>query len=81
MLQGKRAYPFTGKVKKIVFHQRNILLLFIHLYSLFQEDSLSLLTVIKGTCKYRRSRRYDFASDFLPPSKGELDFALQELLR
>lgn len=80
MLQGKRTYPFTGKY----FIRGNVTIihsLYYNHYSLFQEDSISLLTVIKGTCKYRRSRRYDFASDFLPPSKGELDFALQELLR
>ncbi|CAH2079612.1 unnamed protein product [Thlaspi arvense] len=49
-------------------------------HTLLLEDSISLLTVIKGTCKYRRSWRYDLISDFLPPSKGELDYALQELL-
>jgi hypothetical protein len=30
------------------------------------------MTVIKGTCKYRRSRRHDFVTDFLPPSTTEL---------
>ncbi|CAA7023760.1 unnamed protein product [Microthlaspi erraticum] len=49
-------------------------------HTLLLEDSISLLTVIKGTCKYRRSWRYDCVSDFLPPSQGELDYALQELL-
>ncbi|KAL1225366.1 Phytyl ester synthase 1 [Cardamine amara subsp. amara] len=49
-------------------------------HTLLLEDSISLLTVIKGTCKYRRSWRYDFVSDFLPPSKGELDYALNETL-
>ncbi|XP_010414904.1 PREDICTED: acyltransferase-like protein At1g54570, chloroplastic [Camelina sativa] len=49
-------------------------------HTLLLEDSVSLLTVIKGTGKYRRSWRYDLVSDFLPPSKGELDYALDEVL-
>lgn len=53
-------------------------LTYYHLLS--QEDSISLLTVIKGTGKYRRSWRYDLVSDFLPPSKGELAYALDEVL-
>ncbi|CAL9238755.1 unnamed protein product [Arabidopsis halleri] len=49
-------------------------------HTLLLEDSISLLTVIKGTGKYRRSWRYDLVSDFLPPSKGELAYALDEVL-
>ncbi|XP_022747720.1 acyltransferase-like protein At1g54570, chloroplastic isoform X2 [Durio zibethinus] len=44
-------------------------------HTLFLEDSMNLLTVIKGTCKYRRSRRHDFTSDFLPPSMSEYRYA------
>ncbi|CAK9143091.1 unnamed protein product [Ilex paraguariensis] len=41
------------------------------------EDGVNLLTVIKGTCKYRRSRRLDLVMDFLPPSISEF----REVLR
>ncbi|PPD78295.1 hypothetical protein GOBAR_DD24791 [Gossypium barbadense] len=37
-------------------------------HTLLMEDSMNLLTVIKGTCKYRRSKSHDFTKDFLPPS-------------
>ncbi|KAE8729101.1 Acyltransferase-like protein [Hibiscus syriacus] len=40
-------------------------------HTLLLEESLNLLTVIKGTCKYRHSRKHDFISDFLPPSMWE----------
>ncbi|GAB2287394.1 hypothetical protein Dimus_021772 [Dionaea muscipula] len=35
------------------------------------EDGFSLLSIMKGTSKYRRSRRMDYVSDFLPPSMSE----------
>ncbi|GMI94544.1 phytyl ester synthase 1 [Hibiscus trionum] len=38
---------------------------------LLLEECISLLTIIKGTCKYRHSRRHDFIKDFLPPSMSE----------
>ena len=44
-----------------------------------QEDGLNLLTIIKGTCKYRRSRRLDLVSDFLPPSMYEFKCAFGEV--
>ncbi|KAA8536943.1 hypothetical protein F0562_029421 [Nyssa sinensis] len=40
-------------------------------HTILLEDGVNLLTVIKGTCKYRRSRRRDFIKDFLPPSISE----------
>ncbi|KAK8633797.1 hypothetical protein V6N13_014633 [Hibiscus sabdariffa] len=40
-------------------------------HTLLLEESLNLLTVIKGTCKYRHSKKHDFISDFLPPSMSE----------
>ncbi|XP_052193640.1 phytyl ester synthase 1, chloroplastic [Diospyros lotus] len=46
-------------------------------HTILLEDGVNLLTVIKGTCKYRRSRRHDFVTDFLPPSLSEFKQALQ----
>ncbi|XWS57636.1 hypothetical protein CRYUN_Cryun09bG0190300 [Craigia yunnanensis] len=48
-------------------------------HSLLLEDSMNLLTVIKGSCKYRRSRRHDYTSDFLPPSMSEYRCAFDEV--
>ncbi|XVE62883.1 hypothetical protein DITRI_Ditri06bG0155400 [Diplodiscus trichospermus] len=48
-------------------------------HTLMLEDSMNLLTLIKGTCKYRRSRRHDFTSDFLPPSMSEYRYAFDEV--
>lgn len=39
------------------------------------------MTVIKGTVKYRRTRRHDYVSDFLPPSKKEINYAFEEMMR
>lgn len=36
-----------------------------------QEDSIDLVTVIKGTSYYRRGNYHDYASDFIPPTPGE----------
>ncbi|KAG9152581.1 hypothetical protein Leryth_022963 [Lithospermum erythrorhizon] len=36
-----------------------------------QEDGVNLLTIMKSTCTYRRSRRRDYVKDYLPPSKSE----------
>ncbi|KAJ4831351.1 hypothetical protein Tsubulata_015974 [Turnera subulata] len=35
------------------------------------EEGVNLLTVIKGTNKYRRSRQRDYVSDFIPPSMSD----------
>ncbi|KAL5575513.1 hypothetical protein UlMin_017212 [Ulmus minor] len=43
------------------------------------EDGFSLMTVVKGTSKYRCTRRFDFISDFLPPSKQEAIYAFDEV--
>ncbi|XVF57310.1 hypothetical protein PTKIN_Ptkin06aG0195000 [Pterospermum kingtungense] len=48
-------------------------------HTLLLEGSMNLLTIIKGTCKYRRSRRHDFISDFLPPSMSEYRQANDEV--
>ncbi|XP_031284310.1 acyltransferase-like protein At1g54570, chloroplastic [Pistacia vera] len=49
-------------------------------HSLLLEDSLSLLTIIKGTCKYRRSRKFDSILDFLPPSRTEFNYAFDQVV-
>lgn len=43
-----------------------------------QEDGVGLLTAIKGTSKYRRSKRIDFVSDYLPPSTSEFKSFFEE---
>lgn len=48
-------------------------------HTLLLEDGINLLTVIKGTCKYRRSRKRDYVSDFLPPSMSELKYTCDEV--
>ncbi|KAJ6305753.1 hypothetical protein OIU77_018649 [Salix suchowensis] len=47
-------------------------------HSLLMEDGFNLLTIIKGTSKYRRTRRFDFVSDFLPPSMSEFKCAFDK---
>ncbi|GAB4835914.1 hypothetical protein Ancab_000833 [Ancistrocladus abbreviatus] len=48
-------------------------------HTLLLEDSISLLTIIKGTRKYRRSQRVDYVSDFLPPSMSEFKHAFDRV--
>ncbi|KAK7258760.1 hypothetical protein RIF29_24345 [Crotalaria pallida] len=43
------------------------------------EDGIDLLTIIKGTCMYRRSRRLDFVRDFIPPSMTEFRYARDQV--
>ncbi|XP_026449370.1 acyltransferase-like protein At1g54570, chloroplastic [Papaver somniferum] len=40
-------------------------------HTLLLEDGVNLLSVIKATHMYRHSRRYDYISDYLPPSMSE----------
>ncbi|CAA2996387.1 acyltransferase-like protein At1g54570, chloroplastic isoform X2 [Olea europaea var. sylvestris] len=49
-------------------------------HALLVEDGINLLSVIKGTSKYRRSKTHDFVSDFIPPSKSEFKGLSTELL-
>ncbi|XP_062143471.1 phytyl ester synthase 1, chloroplastic isoform X1 [Alnus glutinosa] len=49
-------------------------------HTLLLEDGICLMTVIKGTCKYRRSRRHNFISDFLPPSTTELKYVCDQVI-
>jgi hypothetical protein len=52
----------------------------IFLFLILQEDGICLTTVIKGTCKYRRSRRHEFVTDFLPPSTTELKYVCDQVI-
>ncbi|KAF8018011.1 hypothetical protein BT93_H3034 [Corymbia citriodora subsp. variegata] len=47
---------------------------------LLMEDGISLLSVIKGTHTYRRTKRHDYVLDFLPPSMSEYKVAFTEVL-
>ncbi|KAK4852770.1 hypothetical protein QYF36_026936 [Acer negundo] len=49
-------------------------------HTLLLEDGISLLTIIKGTSKYRRSRKLDPVSDFLPPSMTEFKYAFDQVV-
>ncbi|KDP23608.1 hypothetical protein JCGZ_23441 [Jatropha curcas] len=48
-------------------------------HTLLLEEGINLLTIIKGTGKYRRSRRLDFVSDFLPPSMSDFKCVSNEV--
>ncbi|CAI9762570.1 unnamed protein product [Fraxinus pennsylvanica] len=49
-------------------------------HTLLVEDGINLLSIIKGTSTYRRSKTHDFVSDFIPPSKSEFRGTFNELL-
>ncbi|KAJ6384374.1 hypothetical protein OIU78_027647 [Salix suchowensis] len=49
-------------------------------HTILLEDGVNLLTVIKGTGKYRRSRRIDIVSDFIPPSMSEFKQGYDEVV-
>ncbi|KAF5740554.1 exostosin family protein [Tripterygium wilfordii] len=49
-------------------------------HTLLLERSISLLTLIKGTCKYRRLKRRDYVADFLPPSMSEFKYGFDEVV-
>ncbi|XP_022143061.1 acyltransferase-like protein At1g54570, chloroplastic [Momordica charantia] len=48
-------------------------------HTLLLEDGIGLMTVIKSTYKYRRSRKHDAVSDYLPPSLTEFNFAFSQV--
>ncbi|KAK6158390.1 hypothetical protein DH2020_005704 [Rehmannia glutinosa] len=57
-------------------------------HTLLMEDGTNLLTVLKGTCTYRRSKRRDPVTDFLPRAFGyhmllgaEIGSVVEEFLR
>uniref|UniRef100_A0A6M2EXF1 Acyltransferase n=1 Tax=Populus davidiana TaxID=266767 RepID=A0A6M2EXF1_9ROSI len=49
-------------------------------HNILLEDGVNLLTVIKGTGKYRRSRRIDLVLDFIPPSMSEFKQGYDEVI-
>ncbi|CAA0842234.1 DEAD-box ATP-dependent RNA helicase 28 [Striga hermonthica] len=46
-------------------------------HTILLEDGINLLTIIKGTSTYRRSRKHDYIMDFVPPSKSEFKLAIE----
>ncbi|XP_043709201.1 acyltransferase-like protein At1g54570, chloroplastic isoform X2 [Telopea speciosissima] len=48
-------------------------------HTLLLEDGINLLTIIKATNMYRRSRRHDYVSEFIPPSMTEFKEAFDEM--
>ncbi|CAK7340886.1 unnamed protein product [Dovyalis caffra] len=50
-------------------------------HAIFLEDGVGLLTVIKGTSKYRLSKQFDFVSDYLPLSTSEFKSFFEEAYR
>ncbi|KAL9393264.1 hypothetical protein Peur_012549 [Populus x canadensis] len=48
-------------------------------HTILLEDGVNLLTIIKGTSKYRRSRRLDFVSNYVPPSMSEFKRGFEEV--
>ncbi|KAF9681672.1 hypothetical protein SADUNF_Sadunf05G0026300 [Salix dunnii] len=49
-------------------------------HTILLEDGVNLLTVIKGTGKYRHSKTMDFVTDFVPPSMSEFKYIYDELV-
>nr|XP_011459634.1 PREDICTED: acyltransferase-like protein At1g54570, chloroplastic [Fragaria vesca subsp. vesca] len=47
-------------------------------HTLLLEDGVNLLTVIKRTFKFRRTRKHDSFSDFLPPSMTEFNYTFDQ---
>ncbi|KAL3591332.1 hypothetical protein D5086_009972 [Populus alba] len=48
-------------------------------HTILLEDGVNLLTIIKGTSKYRRSRRLDFVSNYVPPSMSEFERGFEKI--
>ncbi|XP_019419254.1 PREDICTED: acyltransferase-like protein At1g54570, chloroplastic isoform X2 [Lupinus angustifolius] len=49
-------------------------------HTLLLEDGIGLMTIIKGTCMYRRSRRLDLIKDFIPPSMREFRYTMDQVV-
>ncbi|XP_028770772.1 acyltransferase-like protein At1g54570, chloroplastic isoform X1 [Neltuma alba] len=49
-------------------------------HTLLLEDGIGLLTIIRGTCMYRRSRRRDMVMNFIPPSATEFNYAMDQVV-
>lgn len=48
-------------------------------HTLLLEDGIGLMTVVKSTYKYRRSRKHDAVLDYLPPSLAEYKYAFTQV--
>ncbi|XP_057764058.1 phytyl ester synthase 1, chloroplastic-like [Salvia miltiorrhiza] len=46
-------------------------------HTILMEDGINLLTIIKATSTYRRSRSRDYVMDFVPPSISEFKLAIE----
>ncbi|KAL0331305.1 UNVERIFIED_CONTAM: Acyltransferase-like protein, chloroplastic [Sesamum angustifolium] len=46
-------------------------------HTILLEDSVNLLTIIKGTNTYRRTRNHDYVMDFVPLSMSEFEQAVE----
>ncbi|KAI9083983.1 hypothetical protein K1719_033979 [Acacia pycnantha] len=44
---------------------------------LFLDDNIDLVTIIKKTSFYRRGKHHDYASDFVPPTRKEVEKELE----
>ena len=85
IMREKLCFTFSNLVSKLCFSLYSAILLWENkLTALFsdivQEDGIGLMTVIKGTSKFRRSRRHSYASDFLPPSMTELNYFYDQMI-
>ncbi|KAI4350028.1 hypothetical protein L6164_010556 [Bauhinia variegata] len=49
-------------------------------HTLLLEDGIGLLTIIKGTCMYRRSRSRDLIKNFIPPSMTEFKYGFDQVV-
>ncbi|KAI9098966.1 hypothetical protein K1719_024733 [Acacia pycnantha] len=49
-------------------------------HTLLLEDGIGLLTIIRGTSMYRRSRRRDVVMNFIPPSATEFNYAMDQVV-
>lgn len=47
-------------------------------HTILLEDGINLLSIIKATSKYRRSKRHHYVMDFLPPSMSEFKKAIKD---
>ncbi|PSS19093.1 Acyltransferase-like protein [Actinidia chinensis var. chinensis] len=72
--------PSEDEAKRLLTSLRNCKFRFFkdNGHTILLEDGVNLLTIIKGTCKYRLSRRHDFVMDFLPPSASEFKQELKK---
>ncbi|XP_057764037.1 phytyl ester synthase 1, chloroplastic-like isoform X2 [Salvia miltiorrhiza] len=46
-------------------------------HTILMEDGMNLLTIIKATSTYRRSRSHDYVMDFVPPSISEFKLLIE----